>query len=102
MTISANTVRDLHTPCTRSANLFRFLGWQGGTIHQVAETVGVSVQALLYQEPPYSDRMVSGIAVANCLPLDSRLEIGRKFKGDREFWIGVACSNPKLSEEGTI
>lgn len=86
-----------HTPETRSANLFHYFGWKGGTIHQIADETGVSVQDLLYGEPSsnYLSSHYSHGACANetcSLPYRILLSKRDEVKGDRDYWIGVACA----------
>ena len=81
----------------RSKNLFRFFGWQGGTIHQVAKETGVDINTLLYGEPTESylnSKYSHGACASETCALKFRLELVDQAKGNKDFWIGVACSRP--------
>lgn len=84
-------------PVARSRKLFDFLGWQGGTIHQVSQETGVPVETLLYEQPsePRSwnpNRFTQGCLAAETCSLSYRKQLVPKVHGDESFWIGVACS----------
>ena len=89
-----------HTPASRSRNLFRYFGWQGGTIHQISAETGVSVQNLLYGEPDSVARREPGYShgylASDTCGLTMRLELAKRkaVKGNADYWIGVACSRP--------
>ena len=101
----ADVVRHLytggpHTPETRSSNLIRFFGWQGGTIHQVAEETGVDVQTLLYADVPAIrsglnyDHFSQGALCSETCDLAYRMDVAKRRKGNPSFWLGVAQSRP--------
>lgn len=80
---------------TRTEALCRVLGWQGGTIHQIAAETGCTVEGLLYGEAKethlLSDNTKGWFAVRTC-PLEyNRAKIFPKYKGNLEFWLGAAC-----------
>lgn len=88
-----------NNPVARSRKLFDFFGWQGGTIHQVAQETGVDVDTLLYAPPTGGeskrirlDRFTQGCLAAETCGTGYRLALVPQVKGDRDFWIGVACS----------
>lgn len=78
----------------RARNLFRYFGWQGGTIHQLAESTGCTVDTLLYAELDWTDGSARGRLASEACDLASRLELAAHVKGSRSFWYGVAMSNP--------
>lgn len=85
------------TPTQRAERLYDYFGLQGGTIHQIAELTGVSVDDLLYA--PYeslglNSRYAHGACAAETCGLSYRRELATRVKGDRGFWVGVACSIP--------
>lgn len=89
------TTTERHTPESRSANLFHYFGWQGGTIHQIASETGIDVSDLLYGEPEatYLNSKYSHGACANeTCSLPMRLKLAQETKGNRDYWIGVACA----------
>lgn len=76
----------------RSKNLFDFFGWQGGTIHQIAQETGINVDTLLYAEPSSApdSKYSHGRMAASCLSTPARIYVGLEAKGNKDFWIGVA------------
>ncbi len=88
-----------HMAETRSSNLFRYFGWQGGTIHQISEETGVSVDDLLYGQPDstrYLDsKFTHGACASETCGLSMRLALAKEAKGLRDFWIGVGESRPQ-------
>jgi hypothetical protein len=82
---------------TRLENLLTFLGWQGGTIHQVAECVGVPVETLLREEAPClsdgksaTQKYNAGKTAGQVCSYFMRQELAHKMKRNKFFWIGVA------------
>ena len=79
---------------TRTELLMEALGWQGGTIHQLADVTGCDAGDLLYGQPtstilssPYS---LGASAVRTC-SREFNLRVNfPKSKGDLNFWLGVA------------
>ena len=87
----------MQTTEKRSTNLFRYFGWTGGTIHQVAQETGVDVQSLLYGEPSaahMNSKYSNGACASETCGLAYRAELAKSVKGDRDYWIGVANSRP--------
>ena len=90
-----------HTAETRSSNLIRYFGWQGGTIHQIAEETGVDVQTLLFLDVPANrnrlnyDRFSQGALASETCSLQYRLALAKAVKGSASFWLGVAQSRPR-------
>lgn len=83
---------------TRTSLLCKALGWQGGTIHQVAEETGCQVHDLLYGTyQPMTDQdrrdYDSGwFAYATCSLEHNRNKSFPKYKGNLCFWYGVIRS----------
>lgn len=82
-------------PVERTINLLHYFGWQGGTIHQLAEETGVSVNTLLYDQPHecgINSKYSHGACANETCNLAMRLELAKKVQGNREYWIGVATA----------
>lgn len=78
------------SPERRSIALMRALGWQGGTIHQVAKESGCSAHELLHGPLYQSVRFFSGVRnwrYAN--------ELKRKYQGQLDWWLGVAVGRDR-------
>lgn len=87
-----------HTPESRASNLMRYFGWQGGTIHQVAEETGVDVQTLLYGQPNATDlnsKFSHGACASDTCSLTMRLALAKQTHGLADYWIGVGESRPQ-------
>lgn len=70
------------------------LGWQGGTVHQVSEEIGVSVQDILYKkidriEAMSFDYQSAWFAVRTCSQSFFLSNIAPKQHGNVLFWHGV-------------
>lgn len=78
----------------RTLNLCKALGWQGGTIHQVAKATGVDTGTLLYGKPSSestaSDYSLGWFAARTCSFEYNRDHNFRAFHGVADFWLGVA------------
>ena len=74
-------------------NLYRFLGWQGGTVHQLARELNVSVQDLLYKNKPsdcYTGTDYNLGTYWETCSLEHRLSVLLpKYKGNINYWLGV-------------
>lgn len=84
------------TPEQRSVNLFKFLGWVGGTIHQISDKTGVQVETLLYGDCSNKSTLshyAMGFKALKFCTLSERLKLAQLHKGHNEFWIGVATSD---------
>lgn len=85
----------IDTPEMRTKALLHYFGWQGGTIHQLAEETGVEVSILLYGEPENnflgSETSQGWFANRTC-DLEKRLSLVKEHKGDKDFWMGVGRS----------
>lgn len=76
--------------------IMRALGWQGGTIHQVAQAIGCDTGELIGAYPVHSGAMDSAFslgwfAARTCARkyLDEKLR--PLHAGDLQFWLGVAA-----------
>ena len=77
-------------------NLYAYFGWQGGTIHQIAEATGCDSDELIYTVPDQmevirldSDYSAGQSALATC---DKEFRVSvltPKRKGNLMFWLGV-------------
>lgn len=79
------------TPEQRTKALMYFLGWQGGTIHQVADEIGISAYNIhnLDMDGPRDNATSGWFGVRTC-GMDWRREVLLpKAKGDWSFWTGV-------------
>ncbi len=73
--------------------LFNLLGWQGGTIHQVGEALGVNGLDLIYNEPTNGrglnrDYMAGQFAHDTCTLEYTREVLLPKYKGNLDFFLG--------------
>ena len=77
-------------------NLYAYFGWQGGTIHQIAEATGCDSDELIYTVPDQmeviridSDYSAGQSALATC-DKEFRVNVlAPKRKGNLLFWLGV-------------
>ena len=72
---------------------FEMLGWQGGTIHQVSDEIGVPVEVLLYGKPSSTlgsncDYMKGQYAFSTCSKEWVRERLLPMYKGNADFWLG--------------
>ena len=76
----------------RTLNLLNAFGYQGGTIHQVAELTGCDAFALLYAEAiAYDeDKALGWFAYRTNGQAFNRSNIAPAMQGNVQFWIGVA------------
>jgi hypothetical protein len=79
---------------TRTEALCNVLGWQGGTIHQVAKETGCALEDLLYGQPKsehLGSSYTSGwFASRTCSLLHRQQNVFPQHHGDIDFWIGAA------------
>lgn len=75
--------------------LFDLLGWQGGTIHQVAKELGFAdTSILLYGKPEAthicmdSDYMLGHSAYSTCSQEWVKERLLPKYRGNKDFWLG--------------
>ena len=94
-----------YTPEQRARALYYFLGWQGGTVHQLAKATGLTVSQILYEPlngydgyavgtPRELSRFISdkangSSAVRTCDREYRANTLAPAHKGDFEFWGGV-------------
>lgn len=80
----------------QTINLFHFLGWQGGTIHQVAALIGCEVNDLIYGEltnnNPNWYLYIWGRNWKDLNEQEKKDNIER-FGGYLEYWLGVRDSD---------
>lgn len=78
----------------RTQALCKALGWQGGTIHQVSQETGVSVEELLYgevEDKSLASEYTGGWFAGRTCSLEHNRKVNfPQNKGNRDFWIGVA------------
>jgi hypothetical protein len=80
---------------TRTGALVKAMGWQGGTIHQLAQETGVDVHTLLYAKKPSDQSLASPYTQGWFAGRTCTIEFNKhtnfpKFKGNSDFWLGVA------------
>lgn len=79
---------------TRTEALCRVLGWQGGTVHQVAAETGLTVEQILYSsatDTSLASKYTGGWFAARTCGLEhNRAKVFPQHKGDLDFWIGAA------------
>jgi hypothetical protein len=81
---------DPTAPAKRTERLYKYFGWQGGTIHQLADETGVDSYTLLYGEVGPTPRRSQGALAIEACTLASRLELAKHVHGDKDYWLGVA------------
>lgn len=68
------------------------LGWQGGTIHQIASEFGIPSDSILYGRVSHPIQGALGYHAAEKIKLDSysviSAEVIQENKGKISFWIG--------------
>lgn len=77
----------------RTEALCRVLGWQGGTVHQVALEIGVSSTDIIYGEPADTNGWYAAgrASIRECSTEHVREQRHHPtFKGNKDFWLGVA------------
>lgn len=90
----------MYPAAQRTKNLLHYFGWQGGTIHQLAQETGLDVDTLLYADRPAAIHLTSKYSQGACAnetcSLAMRLSFLPEVKGNRDFWLGVCFSKPIL------
>lgn len=73
--------------------LCKALGWQGGTVHQVADELGIDTHSILYGEPsatytssPYN----LGLYWSTNSKEHQKEVLIPQNRGDIDYWLGVA------------
>lgn len=73
--------------------LMKYLGWQGGTIHQVVQATGITANTLWDEEPAEnhtgSDACAGWFAARTC-GLLARQDLALRYYQNVDFWLGVA------------
>lgn len=68
------------------------LGWQGGTIYQIANEFGISADSILYGRVSHPIQGALGYLAAEKIKLDSysvvSSEVIQENKGKISFWVG--------------
>lgn len=82
---------------TRTQALMLVLGWQGGTVHQVAEETGLTETDIVHCETHTMSTMGMGsdynkgwFAARNNSLEFNRSVVFPKYKGNLAFWMGAA------------
>lgn len=86
----------------RTSNLLNAFGFQGGTIHQVAELTGCDAFSLLHAEAEhYGLQHKEGwFAYRTCEREFNRSHTTFKMQGNVQFWIGVADGVETTRKQG--
>lgn len=87
----------------RAMNLCKAFGWQGGTVHQIAEEIGCSVHDILYaKEEEYlvSHKMGWFSYRTNSLEFNTQKRIQKENSGNLQFWLGVASGVECCMKQG--
>jgi len=91
----------------RTDALLKFFGWQGGTIHQLAEATGCKVEKLLHHSLELTNSLQPYVRVgydtARKCELNKRLAVAARHKAEYEnlpelwdFWSGVILGNANI------
>lgn len=77
---------------TRTQALMLAFGWQGGTIHQVAEVTGCDAHDLIYakSEEHSTDHALGWFAYQTCSLEWNQAKHTVQYRGNLQFWLGVA------------
>lgn len=76
---------------TRTEALMLALGWQGGTVHQVANELGLDAHEIIYADASEYNQDHKGGWFAyrtNSLEFNQRFKASER--GNLQFWLGVA------------
>lgn len=81
----------------RTKALYYYLGWQGGTVHQLANEIGLTVQQILYDEMPSKAETATrardfshGFSAVRTCDLNWRVtKLLPEWKGNVDYWYGV-------------
>lgn len=89
---------------TRTKALMMAFGWQGGTIHQIAEETGCDAHDLIYAsaEEWNTDHKQGWFAYRTCTLEHNQEHTIPVRQGNLQFWLGVASgvqSTIKFKEE---
>jgi hypothetical protein len=78
---------------TRTEALCIGLGWQGGTVHQVAEATGLTVEDIVYKAKPSevaNPEFAGGWFCFRTCGKDHQAKVYAAKQGNFDFWCGVA------------
>ena len=78
---------------SRTEALIKAFGWQGGTIHQIAEETGCDAHDLIYNsanESSMSHKLGWYAYSSNTLKFNQEV-ITARYRGNLQFWLGVAA-----------
>lgn len=77
---------------TRTQALMMAFGWQGGTIHQIAQETGCDAHDLIYAESNESalDNKLGWFAYKTNTLEHNQKTCTVQFRGNLQFWLGVA------------
>lgn len=85
----------------RTLNLLNAFGFQGGTIHQVAELTGCEVENLLYDGiVQYTNEHSFGWWAYRTCSLEHNQKFIEDEKGVVQFWLGVAQGVETTRKQG--
>jgi hypothetical protein len=76
---------------TRTEALMLAFGWQGGTVHQVAEKTGCDAHDIIYSKAAShsTDYAEGWFAYASC-SFEHNQQFCAGKRGNLQFWLGVA------------
>ena len=83
----------MDTPENRTTAYLRAIGWQGGTIHQIAEELGCNSTDLLYGKPSVdylTSDSASGWFMGRTCGIESIRKAVKTRRGNLDFWLGYA------------
>lgn len=79
----------------RTTAVMSLVGWQGGTVHQLCEYLGIDVNKFLWNEKDLSKD--SNYTIGLYCSTNSKDYINSyivpKYKGDVQYWIGAAVGS---------
>lgn len=78
----------------RTKALLYYFGWQGGTVHQLADETGLTTDQILYDRPNVPEGILSeygaGFCTVRTCTCDWRVKtMAPRKKGILDFWLGV-------------
>lgn len=77
----------------RTEALCKALGWQGGTVHQVAEALGTDTNSILYAEPSSTHTgslYNTGLYWNTNSAQHQQNDLIPNHRGEVDYWLGVA------------
>ena len=79
----------------RTAAVMSLIGWQGGTIHQLCEYLGIDVNKFLWDDKDLSkdSNYTLGLYCSTNSKSYINSYIVPKYKGDAQYWIGAAVGS---------